>query len=89
MIKFYRHSPAVSHRDGARLPMHVIDTPLGAKGSPGILIRSAGKQLYDPDDGSLAGAWLFDEGVGEFVRDRSSYEYHGALVGPDWSNDGL
>ena len=89
MRKFFRHSQAVSNRDGQKLPMHVVDKPLGKAENPGMLIRSAGKQLYDSDDGSLAGAWLMDEQTGLFVRDHGHTESHGLITGADWDIDGL
>lgn len=69
--------------------MHVVDRPFGKGKNPGLLIRSAGKQLYDPDDGSLAGAWLMDEQTGLFVRDLGNTESHGLITGADWNTDGL
>lgn len=69
--------------------MHVIDRPLGKGENSGLLIRSAGKQIYDPDDGSLAGAWLMDEQTGLFVRDYGQTESHGLITGADWNTDGL
>lgn len=69
--------------------MHYVDGPIGVREEPGVLVRPAGKQFYDPDDGSLVGAWLFDEGLGLFARDHSIYGNHGDLVGPDWVAEGL
>lgn len=89
MGKFFRHSLSISNRDGQRIPMHVVDRLLGKGENPGMLIRSAGKQLYDPDDGSLAGAWLMDEQTGLFVRDHGNSQSHGLITGADWNVDGL
>lgn len=89
MKKFFRHSVTISNRDGVRIPMHVIDKPLGKGENPGLLVRSAGKQLYDPDDGLLAGAWPMDEATGLFVRDHGNAENHGLITGAMWVNDGL
>lgn len=70
--------------------MHVVDKPLGKGENPGLLIRSMGKQLYDPDDGSLAGAWLMDEATGKFVRDHGYCMNHGILSsGVAWVSDGI
>ena len=69
--------------------MHYVDSPVGVREEPGVLVRPAGKQFYDPDDGSLVGAWLFDEGLGLFVRDSSIYGNHGIVDGADWVPDGL
>jgi len=86
---FTRYSRSISDLDGRGLPMHRSDNPVGVREDTGLHVRSAGKQFYDPSDGSLVGAWLFDEGTGLFVRDHSIYGNHGQIIGPDWVPDGL
>jgi len=89
MRHFTRYSRAVSG-NGLGLPMHRSDNAIGIREETGLHVRSAGKQFYDPDDGSLMGAWLMDEGTGLFVRDHSIYENHGLTVNdPTWVPDGV
>lgn len=89
MKELFRYSRSVSNKTGRGLPLHRLDTPIGVREDTGLLVRSAGKQFYDPSDGSLIGAWLFDENLGLFTRDQSIYNNHGLITGADWVDDGL
>lgn len=89
MKELFRYSRSISNRTGLGLPLHRFDTPIGMREDTGLLVRSAGKQFYDPSDGSLVGAWLMDEDSGLFTRDHSIYKNHGILLTPDWVDDGL
>ncbi len=90
MKELFRYSRSVSNKTGRGLPLHRLDTPIGVREDTGLLVRSAGKQFYDPDDGFLVGAWLMDEDSGLFVRDHSINRFHGKTVGsPAWVPDGI
>ena len=89
MRNFTRYSRSISG-NGAGLPLHRPDNPIGVREDTGVAIRSAGKQFYDPDDGSLVGAWLLDEGSGLYTRDHSIYGNHGLLDDVSmWVDEGI
>ncbi len=88
MKTFTRYSRSISGSGGG-LPMHRSNNPIGVREDYGLQVNSAGKQFYDPDDGSLIGAWLMDEGSGLYVRDHSTQGNHGKIIGADWVADGL
>jgi len=89
-MSFQRYSKTIGNSSKNLLPFHGQSFNKGIGAQTAGLVRQAGKQFYIPQDDSLVGGWLFDEGKGLFVRDQSIYGNHGVPgTFPSWVADGL
>lgn len=80
-MSFVRHSKSINNVNGDLLGYHQQAFDIGANINTAGIVRQGGKNYYDPQDGSLAGCWLFDEGMGRNYFDRSPYGHHGYPIG--------
>ena len=91
-MSFVRYSKAINPVSGELLAYHQQAFERGANVNTAGIIRSAGKNYYDPGDGSLAGAWLLDERKGRLCYDISPNNRH-LYWNPDslpaWHSDGV
>ena len=51
-------------------------------------VQSIQNMALSPNEENLVAYWKFNEGQGNIVHDQSGNDYHGAVHGAEWSDDG-
>jgi len=75
-LSFVRHSKSINNVNGDLLGYGQQAFDIGANSKTAGLVRQGGKNYYDPQDGSMVACWLFDEGMGRTLYDRSTNGHH-------------